>query len=231
MPNLAKKVQTRIESLYDVKLIKNIEDFITDKTKHVEDFIKKDKKIKYTIHENNKNGFIYCKIFKDKLESLIYINPEVIKNLNKNNPFNSLNKKNITDFLVLVEEVDHWEYINNKFQLRKTPSNFEIELQAAVTKYWLSIRLMVENKHELTEKDKDFLMFNVFPKTCLKLNIDGTLERGEYHIPELIAKDYCEYLTRKEINTILFSLRKFYRMDGKEKVDYIMRDFKKNPVL
>jgi len=231
MLDLAKKVQKKIELLYDIKLVKSAGDFITDKTKHVEDFIKKDKKIKYIIHENNKNGFIYCKIFKDKLENLIYINPEVIKNLNENNPFNSLNKKNISDFLALVEEIDHWEYLNIKFRPKNMLNNLELELQAAVTKYWVAIRSMLDYKDNIDKSDINFLMINIFPEDYFKLDKNTMIKRKEYLIANHLVRDYCNYLTRKSTDTILFSLRKFYRMDGKEKVDYVMKDFENNPTL
>jgi len=236
MRNLAKKIQTRIESLYDTKLIKNIGNSITNKTKHVEDFIGKDKKTKSMIYENKEYGFTCCKVLGNKLESLVYIHPKAIKNLKENNPFKSLNEKNILSFLVLAEEIDHWEYLNTKFELQKTPNNFELELQAAVTKYWLSIRSMAENKNELTKKDISFLMLNVFPQCDLnldknKIDINDIIKREEYHVADLLARDYCKYLTGKSIDLILFSLRKFYRMDEEEKVCYVMKDFETNPIL
>jgi len=86
MRNLAKKIQTRIESLYDTNLIKNVGNSITNKTKHVEDFIGEDKKTKSRIYENKEYGFTCCKVLGNKLESLVYIHPKAIKNLKENNP-------------------------------------------------------------------------------------------------------------------------------------------------
>ena len=236
MRNLAKNIQKRIESLYDTKLIKNAGNSITNKTKHVEDFTGKDEKTKSTIYKNKEYGFTCYKVLGNKLESLVYIHPKAIKNLNKNNPFKFLDERNLPDFLVLAEEIDHWEYLNTKFELQKTPNNFELELQAAVTKYWLSIRSMSENKNELTKKDISFLMLNVFPQCYLnldknKIDINDMIKREDYHVADLLAMDYCKYLTGKGIDLILFSLRKFYRMDEKEKIGYVMRDFKTNPIL
>jgi len=235
MRNLAEKTQKRIESLYSINPIKSVGNFITNKTKYIKDFIGKDKKTKSMIYKNKEYGFTCCKILEDKLESIVYISPQVTKNLKENNPFKSLNERNITDFLVLAEETDHWEYLNTKFELKKIPSKFELELQAAVTKYWLSIRLMIENKDELTKKDINFIMFNVFPNTFSvqeKENIlKATDEDKKYVIANILAKDYCKYLTGNDINTRLFSLRKFYWMDGKEKVDYVMKNFNEKPTL
>ena len=247
MPNLAEKIQTRIESLYDVKLTNNVKYSITNKTKHAEDFIEENKKTKYIIHKNKEYGFIYCMVLENKLKNLVYISPKVIRNLNKNNPFKSLSEKNIIDFLILIEEVDYWEYINTKFELKKIPNNFELELQAAVTKYWIAAgsilnykskvatRFMSDYKDKLNKDNLNFLMINVFPHGNSKLdkniNIDDIIEKEKYLVADLLARDYCNYLTKKDINTILFSLRKFYRMDGKEKVDYVMKDFENNPIL
>jgi len=235
MHNLAKKIQTRIESIYDTKLIKNIGNSITNKTKHVGDFIGEDKKIKSIVYKNKEYGFTCCKVLEDKLENIVFISPEITKNLKENNPFKSLNEKNILSFLILAEEIDHWEYLNTKFELQKTPNNFELELQAAVTKYWLSIRSMAENKNELTKKDISFLMLNVFPQCDLnldknKIDVDDMIKREDYLVADLLAMDYCKYLTGKSIDSILFSLRKFYRMDEKEKINYVMKDFENNPM-
>ena len=247
MPNLAEKVQARIESLYDTKLIKGVGGSITNKTKHVEDFIGKDKKTRYIVHKNKESGFICCKVLENNLKNLIYISPKVIRNLNKNDPFKSLSEKNIIDFLILIEEIDHWEYLNTKFELKKIPSKFELELQAAVTKYWIAAgsilnykskvatRFMSDYKDKLNKDNLNFLMINVFPQNNSKLDkntsISDIIEKEKYLVADLLARDYCDYLTGKGVDTILFSLRKFYRMDGKEKVDYVMRDFKNNPTL
>jgi len=95
---------------------------------------------------------------------------------------------------------------------------------------------MAENKNELTEKDISFLMLNVFPQCDLnldknKIDINDMIKREEYHVADLLARDYCKYLTEKGIDLILFSLRKFYRMDEKEKINYVMKDFETNPIL
>ena len=231
MHNLIEKIQKRIESLYDIKLTNNVKYFITNKIKYIEEFIGKDKKTKCLIYKNKEYGFTCCKVLDDKLESIVYISKEVTKNLKENNPFKSLNKRNITDFSVLVEEIDHWEYLNNKFELEKIPSNFELELQAAVTKYWVAIRSMLDYKENIDKSDINFLMVNIFPEDYFKLDKNTMIKRKEYFIANHFVRDYCNYLTGKSTDTILFSLRKFYRFDGKEKVDYVMRDFKKNPIL
>ena len=247
MRNLAKKIQTRIESLYDVKLIKNVENSITNKTKHIVEFIGEDKKTKSMIYKNKKYGSTHGKILENKLETLVYIHPKVIKNLKENNPFKFLNERNIPDFLVLAEEIDHWEYLNSKFELQKVPDNFELELQAAVTKYWVAAwsildksksatRFMLDYKDKLNKDSLNFLMSNIFPQDYLKLDknkidIDNIIKGEDYLVADFLAKDYCNYLIGKNTNIILFSLRKFYWMNGKEKINYVMKNFNEKPTL
>jgi len=247
MYSLAENTQKRIESLYDVKLIKRVGNSITNKTKHVEDFIGEDKKTRYITYKNKEYGSTHGKILKNKLETLVYIHPGVIKNLKENNPFKSLNERNTPYFLVFAEEIDHGVYLNAKFELEKIPSKFELELQAAVTKYLLAAwsilskgksatRFMSDYKDKLNKDSLNFLMKNVFPPSYLKLdknkiNIGDIIKGEDYLVADLLARDYCKYLTKKGINIILLSLRKFYWMDEKEKADYVMKDFETNPVL
>ena len=247
MRNLAEKTQKRIESLYYVKLIKRVGNSITNKTKHIEEFIGEDKKTKSIIYKNKEYGSTHGKVLKNKLETLVYIHPRVIKNLKENNPFKSLNKRNIPDFLVFAEEIDHWVYLNAKFELEKMPLNFELELQAAVTKYWLAAwsilnkgksatKFMSDYKDKLNKDSLNFLMINIFPQSYLtldknKINIGGIIKGEDYLVADLLARDYCKNLTVKSIDIILFNLSRFYWMDGEEKINYVMRDLKTNPTL
>ena len=227
MHNLAEKIQTRIESLYDIKSNNN-----------VGNFIRKEKKIKYGMHENKESGFSCRKVPKSKLENLIYIHPRVIKNLNENNPFKSLNKNNIADFLVLIKDVDYWGYVNTKFELEKTLYKFELELQTTVTEYWIAAGFMSNHKGRIAAKfmlnynnldngSLNFLMINVFPQGYLKLDknidVDKLIKGEEYPIAYTLARIYCNYLTGKDIDLILFSLRKFRMLGAEEKVKYILR--------
>ena len=241
MPNLAEKTQTIIELLYGINPTKRVGNSITNKIKHVGEFIGEDEKTKCLMYKNKGYGSTYGRILKNKLETLVYIHPRVIKNLNENNPFKSLNKGNIPDFLVLAEEIDHWVYLNAKFELEKTPSKFGIELQAAVTKYGLATWFMLNYKGRIATKfmlnyrdklDKDnlnFLMKNVFPPSYLKLDknkidVDDIIKGEDYLVGDLLARDYCKNLTGKDSGLIVFSLRKFYWMDGEEKINYIMKE-------
>lgn len=216
MRNLAENVHTRIKLLYDIKSNNNVKYFITNETE---------------------GSSSYQKVPKSRLENLIYIHPRVIKNLNKNNPFKSLNEKNIADFLVFIKKVDYWEYVNTRFELEKTPYKFELELQAAVTKYWIAVGFMSNHKGRISTKfmlnynnlDKDslnFLMKNVFPQDHLELdkniNVDKLIKGEKYPIAYTLARIYCDYLTGKDTELIHFSLRKFRMLGGGEKVKYIL---------
>jgi len=243
----AENTQKMIESFYSTKLIKRVRNSITNKTKDVEDFVEEDKKTECIIYKNKEYGSTYRKILKNKLEILVYIHPKVIKNLKENNPFKSLNKRNTSDFLVFAEEIDHWVYLNTKFELEKTPSNFELELQAAVTKYWLTAwsilnkgksatRFISDYNDKLNKDSLNFLMINIFPQNYIKLdknkiNMEDIIKGEDYLVADLLARDYCKNLTGKSIDTILFNLRKFYWADGEEKINYVMRDSKTNLTL
>ncbi|MBU4284015.1 MAG: hypothetical protein KJ968_02840, partial [Nanoarchaeota archaeon] len=70
-------------------------------------------------------------------------------------------------------------------------------------------------------------MMNVFPQDYLKLDknkidIEDIIKREDYLVADLLAKGYCKYLIGKDIDLILFSLRKFRMLGVEEKVKYIL---------
>ncbi|MDH5408327.1 MAG: hypothetical protein OEZ33_07860 [Gammaproteobacteria bacterium] len=158
----------------------------------------------------------------ETLDIALYINRDVLHQLEQDNPFDSLNDNNIHQFWIALEGVSHFNYLVWNARFDRPVSLFELELQAEVDKFVLTIML-------LNQQENIFLTRHVLQHLFLQSSYDEQLNRAElwrYIRANYFACHYCEGITAlfsqtHKVNQLHNELRRFYRLTQHYKLRHI----------
>lgn len=152
----------------------------------------------------------------------LFIDESVLNRLAKDDPRDALHDGNLADFCIALEGVSHFTYLAWRASHDQSVSELELEVQAEVDKFVTSAML--------------------FGRQCagqIPRNLNERLFRGASYLPGLArerrvryerANDYagrfCEGLERRymrgcEGNAMTRELRRFYRLNQRQKLHHI----------
>ena len=148
----------------------------------------------------------------------VYYPDSLIDCLERNDPTRRLDDANIDAFGVLVEELDHFLVIAERFRSRGVVSLLDLELHANVTKY-LAMSLFVARLRRaasLTPGDVEWIRWHLFDKGEFS-DPDPDI-RGRYRDAARLAARYVSALEMVPSGHRLCELRRFHRMAPQAKI-------------
>ena len=157
----------------------------------------------------------------DGLAVSVYYPDSLIECLERNDPTRRLDDGNVDAFTVLVEELDHFLVIAERFRSGGSISLLDLELHANVTKY-LMLKLFVGKMRRLTKlspKDSAWIRFHLFEKGDF-VDADPDV-RARYHDASRFAARYVTQLDLLPATQRPHELKLFHRMSPQAKIAHI----------
>ena len=136
-------------------------------------------------------------------------------------PRRRLDAQNLQDFLLAVEGVSHFVYLVHRARQDRPVSAVELELQAEVDKYLVTLLVSWNQAGEPPSDLRERLFANI--------RFAGDLSREErerYELANSAADEYAASLEERFVRThavddMLGEVRRFYRKGLAEKLEYI----------
>jgi hypothetical protein len=155
----------------------------------------------------------------------LYLDPELLKRLERTDPVDELTDENLADFCTALEGVSHFVYAAWRLHADLPVSLLELETQAEVDKYALTVFLLGLQQGGAYPKHVHARLFD-------RISFDARLaaEQSErYRTAHECAARFCRRLERRFVNrgvarieALIRELRKFYRLGNREKLRYAM---------
>jgi hypothetical protein len=157
----------------------------------------------------------------DDLDVGLYLDPEIVDVIRRNDPLRSLNDGNLWEFWIALEGVSHFLYLVWNARHRREVSLFELELQAEVDKFAAAVFLL-GGQHNLR------VPRNIYDRLFGEPGFDHRLagpELRRYRDANRYAAIYCGNLRRDCMETrrssMVRDLRRFYRLTHHRKLEHI----------
>jgi hypothetical protein len=151
----------------------------------------------------------------------IYYPDRLIRCLERNDPTRRLDDGNVDAFATLVEELDHFLMIAERYRSRGVMSLLDLELHANVTKY-LVLKMFVGRMRRmarLSAADSAWVRFHIFDKGEFA-DPDPDVQ-ARYRDASRLASRYVRRLEAIDPARRPSELRRFHRMTPQGKVAYI----------
>ncbi|HEU5060661.1 MAG TPA: hypothetical protein VFU21_29220 [Kofleriaceae bacterium] len=148
----------------------------------------------------------------------LFVDARALSNLERHDPADGLDERNLGDFLLAVEGVSHFVYLSWRARHDHRVSALELELQAEVDKY-VTCLLLGDMDRSAALRRRLFEQFSFEP------DLDDE-ERARYRTANSNAQRYSASLERRfvqpgRIADMLGELRRFYRLPLDGKLDHI----------
>jgi hypothetical protein len=152
----------------------------------------------------------------------LFVDPDAIANLHRNDPAHRLDDTNLGDFLLAVEGVSHFLYAIWCARQHRAVTQLELELQAEIDKY-VTCLLTTEPETDVSAT----LRRRLFADCVYEDDLDHE-EHARYRAANDNAHRYAAWLEttflgRRRIPEMLGELRRFYRLPLAEKLGQIAR--------
>jgi hypothetical protein len=148
----------------------------------------------------------------------LFVDSRALSNLERHDPADGLDERNLGDFLLAVEGVSHFVYLSWRARHDHRVTALELELQAEVDKY-VTCLLLGDMDRSAALRRRLFEQFSFEP------DLDDE-ERARYRTANSNAQRYSASLERRfvqagRIADMLGELRRFYRLPLDGKLDHI----------
>lgn len=151
----------------------------------------------------------------------LFVDERTLENLAMRDPRRRLDAQNLQDFLLAIEGVSHFVYLVHRARQERPVSAVELELQAEVDKYLVSLLVSWNQTGEPPSDLRERLFTNI--------RFAGDLSREErerYELANSAADEYASSLEQRFVRThavddMLGEVRRFYRKGLAEKLEYI----------
>lgn len=210
-----KRLQRHLEGIYGVPISLDVEDFLITDAELARQLDTsenaRDVKEKLLVRQTDED-----------LELTLYLDSEVVANLEKIDPEHCLDDTNLEDFLIALEGVSHFLYVIWNANFRKPVTLFELEMQAEVDKYVTCKLFSLQQPHGIHPAALKTRLFG-------EASFDRALSEDElerYRSANHYAGRYCDQLeNRYEVDfggaAMLKELRRFYRFGQGDKISRI----------
>lgn len=206
------KLQRCLERLYDVRIGHDVEDFLIH-----------DAGLARRLENNPAARAIPEKLLlhetEDCLDIALFLEPEVVERLRRDDPTERLHAGNLVDFLTALEGVSHFLYLVWSAGYDRRVSLLELELQAEIDKFILAATLLARGAGGHIPAGLHRLLFD-------ESRLDPALDTGlreRYRDANAYARRYCGWLQRRFMagrreTGMMSELRRFYRLGHHEKL-------------
>jgi len=148
------------------------------------------------------------------LELALYIEPRLVSQLERDNPFARLHPGNLEPYAVALEGVSHFVLVAWRAARGRPVSLLELEIQAEIDKFVVSWLLLARQGQPLLATATP-LIDRLFANYALHDALDDE-ESDRYDTANRVARRYCTHLARcykrhRDFSRVRRSLRGFYR--------------------
>jgi hypothetical protein len=159
----------------------------------------------------------------DCVDLALYLDPELLRRLNADDPTQSLHSENLHDFWTALEGISHFLYFTWHARNDRTITLLEMELQAEVDKYIMAVFMFGTQMNDLILKALYRYLFE-------EIHFDHRLNKAEYnryHRANYFAARFCSFLEKKFMRPnfrrsgLINMLRRFYRLSQYRKIKTI----------
>ena len=148
----------------------------------------------------------------------VYYPDSLIDCLERNDPTRRLDDGNVDAFGVLVEELDHFLVIAERFRSGGVMSLLELELHANVTKHLVLSHFVarLRGARRLAPSDAAWIRWHLFDKG--EYSDPDPAVRARYRDASRLAARYVRWLQARPASARARDLRLFHRMTSQEKI-------------
>jgi hypothetical protein len=146
----------------------------------------------------------------------LYLDPDVLSRLEAADPHRALTESNLADYCTALEGVSHFVYSTYGLERDMPVSLLELETQAEVDKYAVTVFLLAE------QQGGESYPAQVHARLFDRVSFDVRLEPDQYEryrTAHTLAARYCRRLERRFVNrgtpkieAMVRELRSFYRL-------------------
>lgn len=199
-------LQERLQSIYEIEVEYNVEEFVFS-----------DANLAQQLSMHTRHAHLPEKLLiqqhEDGLDVSLFLEQNLLHNLRRNDPYQSLNHDNFADFCTVTEGVSHFIYLIWNACHERSVSLFELELQAEVDKYVMAAALLADQCLGNLPHNLPHVLFDR-PEYDKQLNRE---EHQRYRLANAYARHYCHNLHRSlqalgDSILITRELRRFYRL-------------------
>lgn len=210
MPAVLRALQGGLESMYRVETDLDVCDFLVGGDERDALAVERAPREQLLIRRDD-----------DGLQLGLFVDERTLENLAMRDPRRRLDALNLQDFLLAVEGVSHFVYLVHRARQERPVSAVELELQAEVDKYLVSLLVSWNQNGEPPADLRERLFANI--------RFAGDLSREErerYELANSAADEYASSLEQRFVRTravddMLGEVRRFYRKGLAEKLEYI----------
>lgn len=190
--SVLRTIQENLQTLYQIRLEEDVENFLTQSGGEGPE----------TLWIRQENG---------ELQIALFIDPALLDELKKKNPFRQITRRNLNAFLIAIEGVSHFVYFLKKAAAKKPVSLLELELQAEVDKYLLSLFCFLRQNGKIPP----FLFAVLFENVRFR--------SVRYQTANRLAVKFCAWLDRNFLHQrrwrqAIARARDFYSLDHWAKI-------------
>jgi hypothetical protein len=152
----------------------------------------------------------------------LYLDPDLLRRLEENDPTHALHRENLHDFWVALEGISHFLYFTWNAGYERRVSLLEMELQAEVDKYILAAFLFYSQQQGVVPARLHQHLFH-------NVDYDSRLNAAElqrYRSANHLAARFCYcveklFLRKRSHAGMINTLRRFYRLTQHHKITAI----------
>jgi hypothetical protein len=156
----------------------------------------------------------------------LYLDPEVLRRLERADPHCALNEGNLADYCTALEGVSHFVYSTWRLHRDLPVSLLELETQAEVDKYAVTVFLLARQQASMLYPAQ------VHARLFDRVSFDARLQPDQYEryrTAHRCAAHYCRRLERRfvhrgvaRIEALVRELRRFYRLTSAAKLRHAL---------
>lgn len=152
----------------------------------------------------------------------LYLDKDVVKRLTDRAFMAQMAHGDIEDFCLVLEGISHFVYLIWNATYERSVTLMEMELQAEIDKFVMLTDYMGQQSAVLAPGQLRYLLF----QSVLYHHDLNEEEQTRYRTANHYAQKYCQqlesrYLSNSRKDLWLNELRRFYRLNRREKMDYI----------
>jgi len=155
----------------------------------------------------------------------LYIDPDVLRRLDRADPLGALTEDNLADYCTALEGVSHFVYSAFRLGSDASMSLLELETQAEVDKYAATVFLVADQQGGAYPAQVHARLFD-------RVGFDSRLEPEQYdryRQAHRCAANFCRRLESRfvsrgkaQVEALVRELRRFYRLGSTAKLRYAL---------
>jgi len=211
---LLRRMQSLLAGLYDAPVDHAAEDYLLSDPQRLREMVGEQ-------HEPLSDEQVFVVQEDGGVRIGLFIDQRVLDRLQRHDPLDSLDERNLHDFCTALEGVSHFHYLIWSLARGRPVSLLELELQAEVDKYATALALLTQQRAGVYPQALHARMFDA---VSFLPQLDE-ISRHRYQEANRHAARYCRSLDQRYLHPRrlqpekwLAELRRFFRRGHQEKI-------------